>query len=43
MRNLIVAALNIAGLGLLAAAALVAWNIYEPAPMPAVAEASTAA
>jgi sortase A len=36
MRNLIAAALNIAGLGLLAAAALVAWNIYQPAPLPPV-------
>ena len=36
MRNLIAAVLNIAGLGLLAAAALVAWNIYQPAPLPPV-------
>jgi sortase A len=36
MRNLIAAVLNIAGLGLLAAAVLVAWNIYQPAPLPPV-------
>ena len=36
MRNLLVAILNIAGVCLLAAAALVAWNIYQPAPLPAV-------
>jgi LPXTG-site transpeptidase (sortase) family protein len=35
MRNFIVTVLNIAGIGLLLAAALVAWNVYN-SPLPAV-------
>ena len=36
MRNLIAVALNIAGLSLLVAAALIAWNIYQSAALPPV-------
>ena len=36
MRSLIATVLNLAGLGLLAAAALFAWNTYQPAPLPPV-------
>jgi len=36
MRSLIATVLNLAGLGLLAAAALLTWNTYQPAPLPPV-------